>query len=196
MPYGRTVRRGDGEGTYNRLALPDWDEPLDTSFSEEAGGRWNAAGAFPVLYLNAGEHMARVQVLDKLDGQPYQPEDLDPSEQHQLVLVDLPENDYLDCVTDEGLTAVGLPPSYPRQEDGSEVGWETCQPVGQAAWDDGSPGVACRSAAGGASDEDEELAFFDRGREPQPEIRDRLDFDEWFLGSRRSPPPPAGATGS
>src|SRR4051812_20238483 len=139
MAYGRSIRRG-GSGDYNRLAQPEWSDPLDSSFSETHGGRWNAPGAFPVLYLNGTERVARLQVLHKLAGQPYGPEDLDPGEQHQLVRVDVPEHDYLDAVTDGGLRAIGLPAAYPREADGSDVGWERCQPVGQAAWDDGSPG--------------------------------------------------------
>jgi hypothetical protein len=189
MAYGRSVRRG-GEGRYNRLALPDWDDPLDTSFSAAAGGRWNAPGTFPVLYLNAGERMARLQVLHRLRGQPYQPEDLDPSAQHDLVVVDVPEDDYLDCVGDDGLSAVGLPASYPRDAGGGSVGWDRCQPVGQAAWDDGSPGVACRSAVYRADRGDEELAFFDRAERQALAARDRRAFADWFLGTseaRRSP---------
>ena len=37
-----------------------------------------------------------------------------------------------------------------------------CQPIGQAAFDDGRPGIACRAAATGASWTDEELGVFDR----------------------------------
>ena len=56
MAYGLTVRRG---GACNRLAEPHWADPLDTSFTREHGGRWNAPGAFGMLYLNRTERLAR-----------------------------------------------------------------------------------------------------------------------------------------
>jgi RES domain-containing protein len=185
VAYGRGIRRGGG-GQYNRLVLPGWTDPLDSAFSEARGGRWNSPGAFPVLYLNRGERMARIQVLDKLAGQPYGPEDLDPGQQHQLVHVDVPKNDYLDAVTDIGLRAVGLPDSYPKDASGVEVEWPPCQAVGQAAWDDGSPGIACRSAANAASPADEELALFDRAAGPRAVARDRLAFSDWFVSGTPS----------
>jgi hypothetical protein len=48
-------------------------------------------------------------VQHKLRGQPYGVEDLDESEQHDLVSVQVPERDWLDCVSVPGLEAVGLP---------------------------------------------------------------------------------------
>jgi len=187
VAYGRSIRRGGSDSDYNRLVLPGWRDGLDSSFSQRRGGRWNAPGEFPVLYFNQGERMARVQVLDKLAGQPYGPEDLNPREQHQLLRVTLPEADYLDAVTEDGLGAVGLPTTYPREADGSTVPWARCQPVGRAAWDDGLPGIGCRSAAIGARPEDEELAFFDRAGAPRPTARERIDFDNWFLAPTVSP---------
>jgi hypothetical protein len=58
--------------------------------------------------------MARLQVQHKLRGQAYEVEDLDESEQHDLVEVEVAERDWLDCVTAGGLQAVGLPETYPR----------------------------------------------------------------------------------
>jgi RES domain-containing protein len=150
VAYGRTARRG---GAYNRLAEPAWADPLDIGFARERGGRWNAPGTYGVLYLNGSPAVARAQARHKLAGQPFGIEDLDESEQHDLVDVEVPEGDYLDCVTAAGLEAVGLPASYPRA-----VGHAECRPVGAAARDAGRPGVACRSAA---APEGEELAVFD-----------------------------------
>ena len=115
MASGQTVRRG---GACNRLAEPHWKDPLDTSFSKQHGGRWNAPGSYGVLYLNVTERMARIQVEHKLAGQPYGIEDLDPASQHDLVEVDVAETDALDLVHDDGLQAVGLPVSYPHDADG------------------------------------------------------------------------------
>ena len=178
MAYGRTVRRG---GACNRLAEPHWEDPLDTSFSKQHGGRWNAPSAYGVLYLNTSEQMARIQVEHRLAGHPYDIEDLDPAAQHDLVELDVAETDALDLVSDDGLQAVGLPAGYPQDAAGRSVRHEQCHPVGQAAYDEPLPAIACRSAAAGAAPTDEELAVFDRdvgivtptGRRP---------FAAWYLG--------------
>ena len=176
MAYGRTIRRG---GAYNRLAEPAWTDPFDTSYSKRYGGRWNAPGSFGVLYLNRDVRMARLQAQHKLRGQPYGIEDLDETEQHDLVSVDVNEREWLDCVTALGLGAVGLPQTYPRHANGRPVRHETCQPIGQAAFDDGHPGIACRSAAVDATVSDEELAVFDRNA-AAVRMTDRQTFAEWF----------------
>ena len=178
MSYGQTVRRGGG---CNRLAEPSWVDPLDTSFSKEHGGRWNTPDSYGVLYLNVTERMARLQVEHKLAGQPYGIEDLDPAEQHDLVDVHVHETDALDLVSDEGLQAVGLPVSYPLDADGQPVTHAECQPVGQAAYDEPLPAIACRSAATGAAPTDEELAVFDRDVDLVTQTR-RRPFADWYLG--------------
>lgn len=177
MAYGQTVRRG---GACNRLAEPHWADPLDTTFSKQHGGRWNAPGSYGVLYLNATEQMARLQVEHKLAGHPYGIEDLDPAEQHDLVEVNVTETDALDLVSDKGLQAVGLPVSYPLDAAGRPVEHAQCHRVGQAAYDEPLPAIACRSAVTGAAADDEELAVFDHhagivtqtGRRP---------FADWYL---------------
>jgi RES domain len=180
VAYGRTIRRS---GSYNRLAEPAWADPLDTSYSRLRGGRWNPAGSFGVLYLNRDVRMARLQIQHKLSGQPYGVEDLDESEQHDLVDVEVAERDWLNCVTAPGLEAVGLPPTYPRHRNGRLVRHADCQPVGQAAFDDGRPGIACRSAATDASLTDEELGVFDRDVETSVQMTGRHPFAEWFWGA-------------
>jgi RES domain-containing protein len=177
VAYGRTIRRG---GAYNRLAEPSWADPLDTGHSRQRGGRWNPPGSFGVLYLNRDLRMARLQVLHKLRGQPYGIEDLDENEQHDLVSVEVEERAWLDCVTASGLAAVGLPATYPRHPNGRPVRHATCQPIGQAAFDDGRPGIACRSAAADATPSDEELAVFDRDANASVRMSGRQPFSEWF----------------
>jgi hypothetical protein len=178
VSYGLTVRRG---GEYNRLADPGWQDPLDTSFAKSTGGRWNAPGSFAVLYLNRGERVARLQADHRLAGQPYGIEDLDPAEQHDLVVVDVPEAERLDCVSDRGLVAVGLPPSYPRGADGEPVGHGVCRQIGQRAHEAAHSGIACRSAATGATSSDEELAAFEG--HAALEVKDRRPFTAWYLGA-------------
>jgi hypothetical protein len=172
-----TIRRG---GRYYRLAEPDWSDSLDSGYSHTRGGRWNEPGAFPVLYLNDSIQTARLQVMHKLARQPYGPEDLNPDEQHDLIAVEVPAEEYLDCISDEGLDLLGLPASYPRYRNGRPVAHTTCRPVGQYAWDSGLPGIACRSAAMGAAPTNEELAFFDRPQQPRPALVERLPFASWW----------------
>jgi hypothetical protein len=114
-------------------------------------GRWNPPGSFGVLFLNRDLRMAHLQVQHKLRGQPYGVEDLDESEQHDLVEVEVAERDWLDCMTAVGLQAVGLPDTYPRHRNGRPVRHVDCRPIGQLAFEDGRPVIACRSAAAGAS---------------------------------------------
>lgn len=175
----RRVRRS---GTFGRLAEPDWADPLDTSHSRRHGGRWNAPGTFGALYLNATERMARLQVRHGLAGQPYDVEDLDPAEQHDLVEVRVSPCEALDCVSDAGLAAAGLPAGHPRETDGALVLHAACRPIGVAAREAGLSGVACRSAARDATQADEELAIFDRDVERLVRFAARRPFADWYLG--------------
>ena len=169
------VTRG---GVYVRVADPDWDDPLSGEFAKARGGRWNAPGSFPVLYLNGDERVARANVLQRFAGLPYGPEDLEPSAAPVLVSALVPEDDFVDVVSEAGCVAVGLPATYPADDDGAPVSHEACRPVGRAAWDAGLPGIACRSAAPAAPPGGEELARFGRGEALTPlQVRRFLD---WF----------------
>lgn len=172
-----SVRRG---GAYNRLAEPSWRDPLDTGHSRGAGGRWNPPGAFGALYLNADERLARLQVAYKLAGQPYDIEDLDPVEQHDLVDVHVDGCAALDCVTPRGLQAVGLPAGYPLDAAARTVAHAACQPIGAAARAAGLEAVACRSAAGGAGVSDEELAVFEDAAPRRCRVTARRAFSDWY----------------
>jgi RES domain-containing protein len=168
-------------GPYNRLAEPGWDDPLDASHSKRVGGRWNAPGSYGMLYLNGSDETARLQVAHKLAGQPFGVEDLDASEQHDLVRVDVADRLALDCVTTPGFAAVELPPTYPRDAAGVVVPHERCQPIGAEARGSGLAAVLCRSAAG-RDRHDRELAVFDTAAGAVTET-DRLPFDDWYWGA-------------
>jgi hypothetical protein len=86
-------------------------------------------------------------------------------------------------VTAAGLESVGLPVTYPRHRNGRPVRHADCQPVGQAAFDDGRPGIACRSAAVAASSTDEELGVFDRDVDASVRMTGRHPFADWFWGA-------------
>ena len=133
-----------------RVADPDWDDPLDGAHAAERGGRWNPPESFPVVYLCESVAVARANVVRLLAGQPYGPEDLRPGAGPVLVSARVPEDRYLNAVTEAGCAALGLPRSYPRDRRGRMVAKSRCQPLGLEAWDRGLPGVAALSAAPGA----------------------------------------------
>lgn len=172
----RTIQRG---GVYLRVADPGWSDPLDGRFSRAQGGRWNPAGSFPVVYLNRSVDVARANVYRKLDGHPYGPEDLGADAGPVLVSTEVADDRYVDIVTERGCVSAGLPPSYPFDAGHHKVGWESCQPIGQAAWDSGHPGIACRSAAFGATHRGEELAWFQRDRSRLLALAVRR-YPDWF----------------
>ncbi len=172
----RTIARG---GAYVRVADPSWRNPLDGAFAQAAGGRWNAPGAFKVVYLCRSVSVARAVVFQQLEPHPYGPEDLNPSTAPVLVQASVRRERFADAVSARGLESMGLPGSYPRDGRGRIVAWSRCRPLGEEAWAAGHPGIACRSAAPTAPAGGEELAWFQRGRRRLRARRTR-PFAEWF----------------
>jgi RES domain-containing protein len=170
-------------GRYLRVADPQWSDPLDPFPAGQRGGRWNPPESFAVLYLSRDHQTARRNVDRLLADQPYGPEDLDPAEAFVLVAIDLAEARYVDVLTDAGCASAGLPTTYPQDTAGATVPHEVCQPIGQGAYDDGEPGIACRSAAPGTARTDEELALFARHRQRWRAVQ-RWAFDDWYWGDR------------
>ncbi|HEU4371599.1 MAG TPA: RES family NAD+ phosphorylase [Methylomirabilota bacterium] len=175
----RHVRRA---GRYHRVADPAWEDPLSGEFSRVRGGRWNAPGTFPIVYLNRDLMTARAFVRQKFRGQPYGPELLRDDRAPVLVTTEVPDDDYIDALSDEGCRELGLPITYPRDDAGKAMPWQACQPIGRRAWDAGEPGIACRSAA--LPEGGEELAYFSRPARPLV-AADRLSFRDWFWADRR-----------
>ena len=153
----RHLARG---GSYLRVADPDWRDPLSPEHARHSGGRWNPPGRFGVTYLNASRSVARAQVRHRLEPRGIRPEDFDSGEGPVLVRTEVPEDRYVDAVTDRGLASLGLPESYPLDAGGSVVPHSSCQPIGKQAWSEGEPGIACRSAARTAPVGGEELVYF------------------------------------
>lgn len=142
-----------------RVADPGWRKPLDPEHSRRVGGRWNPPESFDVIYLNASLEVARAQVRRKLEPRGIRPEDLSPERGPVLVHTEIPDDRYVDAVTDRGLNSLGLPTGYPLDDKGREVSHAVCRPIGQAARSREEPGIACRSAAAHPSP-GEELAYF------------------------------------
>jgi RES domain len=173
------VRRG---GRYLRVADPDWDEPLDGSYSARFGGRWNPPGSFAVCYLNRDLPTARANARHllerRLTGLPFAVDDIDPDELPVLIGTDVDQSEFVDVVTDDGCGGAGLPHTYPHDDKGEVVSWAVCQAIGDTAWGDGRPGIACRSAAETAPADGEELAWFQRDR--RLVVAERRSFAEWY----------------
>jgi hypothetical protein len=131
------------------------------------------------VYLFGALDVARSFVLRRFDGHPYSAFDLRPEAGPDLVETDVPEDRFVDVVSDDGCRAAGLPVTYPNEEDGSPIPHERCHPIGAAAWERGEPGIACRSATARPNDTGEELAWFARGPRGL-RTRRRIPFAEWF----------------
>lgn len=169
------------EKTWFRVADTGWDNPLDPSFAQRYGGRWNPPGSYRTLYLNEDVDTARSQIHRMLEGSPVRPEDLD--DRFVLVTATLPSRQRVaDAVTDEGLEALGLAGSYPLDDKGKRVPHETCRPIGESVHGLGLRGVRARSAAttDGAG---RELAWFPaRPTSKATPLGPPIPFDEWFPG--------------
>lgn len=82
-----------------------------------------------------------------LAGSPVRAEDLD-DDAYVLVAATLPRRKRCaDAVTDGGLRALGLPPTYPVDDEGDPVRHAVCQPVGQGVRQQNLRGILYRSAA-------------------------------------------------
>lgn len=153
-----TVELPDGR-VWLRAADPAWPDPLDPSHARAHGGRWNPPGSFPVLYLNGDVVTARMQIERMLAGSPVTVDDLD-DEAYVLVAASLPDGrTCADAATGEGLRALGLPETYPRDSAGGEIAHRNCQSIGARVHDQGLDGVWCRSACT-ADGRGRELAWF------------------------------------
>jgi hypothetical protein len=163
-----------------RVADPGWADPLDPGYAAAAGGRWNPPGSFPVLYLNEDVVTARINLQVFLAGLPYGPEDLRDHAGPVLVEAALPRRqDVADVHSPGGVSAAGLPASYPRDASGVLIGHERCQPIGVTALEAGLRGVRCRSARApyGAG---RELAWFPASPRSRARTIAVQAFTAWF----------------
>jgi RES domain len=173
------VRHVEQGGRLTRVADPAWVDPLDPTYAQRTGGRWNPPQSFGVVYLCADLATARANVARLYVGFPYGPEDLDPDRAPQLVEVDLPDESYVDAVSAAGLRALKLPTSYPVAADGTTVAHAVCQPIGQRLYDEGELGIASRSAAPGAA-HGRELAWFAQPDRRALVVHARTGFESWY----------------
>jgi hypothetical protein len=161
-----------------RVADPFWVDPLDPSFAEVFGGRWNPPGSFPTLYLNEDLRTARAQVTALFRDSPVTPDDLDQG--FDLVVATLPRSqDVADAVSADGLEALGLPETYPKHRNGRPVRHDVCQPVGRSVREAGLRGVHARSAA---TDDGSgrELAWFPARESSKATLEERIAYRDWW----------------
>jgi hypothetical protein len=184
-PGPRTVRLEDGR-TWWRVADLAWADPLDPTWADRTGGRWNAPGDGPTLYLNGDVATARSQIGRMLRGTAIDVEDLRDDAPFVLVPVGLPARQRVaDATTDIGLRALGLPRTYPRRPRGGEVPWSDCRRAAREVRAARLRGVLCRSAA---LDGGEELAWFPARAARADVVGDPQPFAAW----RHEPSAPAG----
>ena len=163
-------------GTYSRVCDPSWRDPLDTAFSEKHGGRWNAPGAFGVLYLNATIIVAAANARRNYDGEIATLFDLRPGLRPDLQFVDVQAAQFVDAVTKDGIGELGLPPRFPYA-----VAHRVCQRIGSLGYAAGERGIATRSNAEARASRvlGEELALFDTAL-ALVSRGERVPFDQWY----------------
>jgi RES domain-containing protein len=159
-----------------RVADPAWADPLDASFSARSGGRWNAPGSFPVLYLSIDPISAQLQIERLLAGTPFTVEDLDDAAFDLIVVALPPAQRAANLAVSEGLAAVGLPPSYPRDAKGKPIPHRRCQSIGAQIHQTALNGIWCRSAVNA---DGRELAWFVRKDSPRIHRKLRLPLGAW-----------------
>jgi hypothetical protein len=165
-----------------RICEAGWKDPLDPSFAQVKGGRWNPPDSWPTLYLNEDVVTARLNLDAFIAGWPYRPEELDDAHGPQLAAATLPRNQTVaDVHTPGGVVAVGLSPTYPIDESGDPITREVCQPIGIRVQEAGLRGVRCRSVQvpRGAC---RELAWFPATSRSRAHLIQRRDFIDWFWG--------------
>ncbi len=148
-----------------RVVSPSWPDPVDASYSSRLGGRWNAPGGPQTLYLCDTVSTARAQVRRLFADRFIDLEDLRDDAIH-LINVEVPTGSMADAHTDSGLAALGLPPTYPLDQNAETVTHSVCQKIGDELFLHGVDGVCARSAARSASRNNLELAWYARGRVP------------------------------
>ena len=165
-----------------RIADPAWTDPLDPTFAQRHGGRWNPPDSFPTLYLNEDAVTARMNLRAFIAKWPYEPEDLRDDTGPILVGCNLPRWQVVcDAHSPAGLHAAGLPNTYPLETDSSPVPHARCQPVGTKAREAGLRGVRARSARSpdGAG---RELAWFPATARSMTRRVRTLAFMAWYWG--------------
>ncbi|MEZ5227678.1 MAG: RES family NAD+ phosphorylase [Acidimicrobiales bacterium] len=163
-----------------RIADPSWTDPVDAGYAAVGGGRWNPPGSWPTLYLNEDIVTARLNLQLFTSAWPYEPEDLRPEHAPTLAAVTLPRRQHVvDVHSPSGVTAAGLPATYPLDRLGNLVPHPVCHTVGQRAHADGRRGIRCRSATSPLG-EGRELAWYPATSRSRATVIETLEFADWY----------------
>jgi hypothetical protein len=167
------------EHPWLRVANETWADPLDPTYAQIHGGRWNPPNSYATLYLNEDTDTARAQIRLMLDGSPVRPEDLDRG--YVLVATTLPSRqEVADGVTGVGLGTLGLPDTFPLTSSGNAIAHGVCQPIGSDVKGLGLRGVHARSAAT-RDGSGRELAWFPARRSSRATpVGAPIPFNEWW----------------
>jgi hypothetical protein len=155
--------------------------PLAANFALTAGGRWNPAGSFAVLYTCASVEVARsfVNARAQKYGVPWN--ERPREEQPDLLVLNLNAT-FTDVATDSGLQRYGLPVSYPVGYQ-LESSYVITQPIGQAIFNSGASGLVARSATSsswtGSIPQWAEVAIF-VDHSDSPQVVDRVPYADWY----------------
>lgn len=104
-----------------------------------------------------------------------------------LIVAQLPARQIVaDAVTDDGLAALGLPNTYPRDATGEEITHEVCQLIGVAVKNDDLRGVRPRSAAT-TDGSGIEFAWFPARRSSKAkQVGTAIPFHRWWTATSLS----------
>jgi len=108
--------------------------------ARQAGGRWNPPDSFPVLYTGLSEAVVVEEFYRLAERSGLQPQSFLP---RTVCVLEVGLNAVLDLRRDEGLLAVGLPPTELAAHS-----MEDCQRIGEAAHKLGLEGLLAPSATG------------------------------------------------
>ena len=162
-------------GPYYRVVAPEWIDPADTGYSKQRGGRWNPAGEFGALYLNATIPVAAANARAQHSGRAIKLFDLLPEARPELVTFEVLMVNVVDACSPGGVASLGFAENFPYG-----FAWPRCQEIGREAHANALAGVAARSNAEATETASvgEELALFEEVVVGPSRARRR--FDEWY----------------
>ena len=176
-----TINTFSFDGTLFRCVLPSHNEPLNSTYSQVSGGRWNPAGSFPVLYTFTSPQSANYWIETRWASLGFTWEEVAPERLPDLAVVTVQLEALADVATDAGLQFFGLPATYP-------VGFETpaayavTRPIGVEIHARQVAGLVTRSATArrwqGPIINWGEVAIFTEYASP-PTLVERLSYLKW-----------------
>lgn len=168
-------------GTVYRCIPSPSTTPLSTEYSVTYGGRWNAAGSYPVMYTFLSEQLARQWWLGN-SMPPFPVKERQPELLPDLLVLDWELDNVADLTCTAGLEEVGLPSTYPVGYTG-QTSWTVTQSVGATVNASGHTGILTRSASttewSGRVESWAEIAVF-TDQAPSPTLTKRIPSGDWL----------------